>query len=209
LLNIQLPQLRLGRKLRLQITTNPNQPPAAMVCTQTESASVYITASQLEPKSALEEVRVDMAGMKVESKNVELVTSVGSCVAICLHDPVNKCGGMAHIMLPDSSIAPRELLPSKFADTAVPALIREIRRQGGGSFLQAKIAGGANMFPTIKASSMNIGAKNVEATKQILAAHNIRLLGEDVGGEKGRRVTLNVKSGVVTVVSFKGEEKKL
>ena len=59
----------------------------------------------------LEEVRVDVAGMKVESKPVELLTSVGSCLAICLYDSIHRCGGLAHIMLPHSSNGPREPLP--------------------------------------------------------------------------------------------------
>ena len=63
-----------------------------------------------------------MADMKVESKPVELLTSVGSCVAIGLHDSVHKCGGLAHVMLPNSAIGPQGPLPPKFADTAVPAL---------------------------------------------------------------------------------------
>ena len=62
----------------------------------------------------VEEVRVDMAGMKVESKPVELLTSVGSCVAICLYDSIHRCGGLAHIMLPHSSLGPQEPLPSKY-----------------------------------------------------------------------------------------------
>jgi chemotaxis receptor (MCP) glutamine deamidase CheD len=76
----------------------------------------------------VEEVRVDMAGMKVESKPVEQLTNVGSCVAICLHDSIHRCGGLAHIMLPHSSNGPHAPLPSKFAATAVPALAKAIRQ---------------------------------------------------------------------------------
>jgi len=49
-------------------------------------------SSQMSP--TVEEVRVDMADMKAEIKPVELVTSVGSCVAICLYDSKYKCGGV-------------------------------------------------------------------------------------------------------------------
>ncbi len=94
---------------------------------------------------------MDMADMKAENRPVELVTSVGSCVAICLYDSKNKCGGLAHIMLPNSAIAPQELLPSKFANTAVPALAKLIKKISVyPSLLSAKIAGGANMFPNLK-----------------------------------------------------------
>lgn len=170
----------------------------------------YITTqpSQMSPK--MEEVRVDMADMKAEKGPIELITSVGSCVAICLYDTKNKCGGLAHIMLPNSAIAPQELLPSKFANTAVPALVNLIKKVSGfDSPLSAKIAGGANMFPNLKNNALNIGAKNVEAVKQTLCQHNIKLIGEDVGGSHGRRITFNLETGNATVKCFNGETRQL
>ena len=158
--------------------------------------------------AALEEVRVNMAEMKAENKPVELVTSVGSCVAICIHDSMKMCGGLAHIMLPDSAIAPHEPLPAKFADTAVPTLVKAIGGLGGNQRrLSAKIAGGANMFPNMNA--LNIGSKNIEAVKIALAKHKIRLIAEDVGGSSGRRITFNIASGVATVKRFNGVVTKL
>ncbi len=175
---------------------------------QTQAISPITIELQTQTETALEEVRVNMAELKAENKPVELVTSVGSCIAICIHDAMKKCGGLAHIMLPDSSIAPREPLPAKFADSAIPALIKEIRNRGGNEkHLSAKIAGGANMFPNM--NCLNIGAKNIEATKAILAEHKIKLLAEDVGGQNGRRITFNILTGVVTVKRFNGAITKL
>jgi chemotaxis protein CheD len=158
----------------------------------------------------LEEVRVDMAGMKVESRPVELLTSVGSCVAICVYDSIHRCGGLAHIMLPHSSLGPLEPLPSKFADTAVPALAKGIREFNGvETRLSAKIAGGANMFANTGATGLDIGAKNVRAVRAALIEHKIRLLGEDVGGSHGRRISFSLASGITTVRLHNGETKKL
>jgi chemotaxis protein CheD len=176
------------------------------------------TYQQLEPcitvstnnYPQVEEVRVDMAAMKVESKNVELLTSVGSCVAICLHDSVHKCGGLAHIMLPHAAKGSHEPLPSKFADTAIPELAKAIRKiSGNQSRLTAKIAGGANMFANTCANNLDVGAKNVAAVKSVLTEHKIRLLGEDVGGIHGRRVRFEVASGKTTVRLYNGEIKEL
>jgi chemotaxis protein CheD len=164
------------------------------------------TDTQANP--TLEEVRVNMAELKAEKKPIEFVTSVGSCVAICLHDSAKKCGGLAHIMLPNSAIAAQEPLPAKFANTAVPALIKEVRKLSGKeSRFTAKIAGGANMFPNMNA--LNIGAKNVDAVKAALAQHKIRLIAEDVGGSHGRRVSFDIATGMATVRKFNGEVKKL
>ena len=156
--------------------------------------------------SPTEEVRVDMAEMKVENRPVVLVTNVGSCVAICIHDPINRCGGLAHIMLPTSKITKNNNLPSKYADTAVPALTESLQKiNQSSSFLTAKIAGGANMFPNLKANTLNIGEKNVDAVKEALTEKGIKLLAEDVKGTYGRRVTFNVVTGSVGVRNGNGD----
>ncbi len=171
---------------------------------------IVITTETQNTHVQMEEVRVDMAAMKVECGSVELLTSVGSCVAICLYDPIHRCGGLAHIMLPHSAKGLQEPLPSKFADTAVPALAQAIRcLSGTHSRLTAKIAGGANMFANTCSNNLDIGAKNVRATKNALIEHKIRLIGEDVGGIHGRRVTFNVVSGSILVKIHTGELKKL
>jgi chemotaxis protein CheD len=168
---------------------------------------ITITANASQ---TVEEVRVDMADMKIESKHVELLTSVGSCVAICLHDSVHKCGGLAHIMLPNSAQGLQEPLPSKFANTAVPALVKEIHAIAGNPIrLSAKIAGGANMFANLGINHLDIGAKNVKAVKTALDEHKIRLAGEDVGGVHGRRVTFDVASGRTIVRQHNGAIKEL
>ena len=178
-----------------------------LACEQLKLApSVTIQANLC---SKVEEVRVDMADMKVESKPVELLTSVGSCVAICMYDSVHRCGGLAHIMLPKSS-GLHEPLPSKYANTAVPALAKEIRAiTGKESRLSAKIIGGANMFANFSANRLDIGAKNVKAVKASLTEHKIRLEGEDVGGVHGRRISFNIASGLAIVRCHNGKMKQL
>lgn len=159
----------------------------------------------------LEEVRVDMACMKVDNRPVELVTSVGSCVGICLYDAIRKCGGLAHIMLPYSSLGcPREPLPAKYANTAVDALIKEIRTLTGvQNRLVAKIAGGANMFANTAANGLDIGKKNVAAVRAALGEKRIRLVGEDVGGSHGRRINFNLLTGDVVIRLHNGEKRKI
>jgi chemotaxis protein CheD len=156
----------------------------------------------------IEEVRVNMAEMKVEDRPVALVTNVGSCVAVCIHDSINKCGGLAHVMLPSSSVTRNKSFPLKYADTAVPALTEALRKMGKSSVaLSAKIVGGANMFPNMKSITLNIGEKNVKAVRQALATEGVRLLAEDVGGNYGRRVSFNVVDGSVRVQNGKREFK--
>ncbi|MCW4015381.1 MAG: chemotaxis protein CheD [Candidatus Bathyarchaeota archaeon] len=192
---------------------NWNKPPTidSLTAKPPLTAQVSLPSSvQRLDDSAITEVRVDMADMKVESRPVTLVTNVGSCVAICIHDPINKCGGLAHIMLPSSKITQHSYLPSKYADTAVPALTSAIRRaEKSNCGLTAKIAGGANMFPKLNSSTLNIGMKNVEAVKEALANKGIKLVAEDVRGTYGRRVAFNIADGSVCVKNGNGEIKKI
>jgi chemotaxis protein CheD len=178
-------------------------------CQQIEP-QVVVDTNTTYTHPQLEEVRVDMAGYKVDCRPVELVTSVGSCIGICLYDSIRRCGGLAHIMLPHASLGSQEPLPGKYADTAVAALVKGIRGLSKSeNRLSAKIAGGANMFANTTANGLDIGAKNIRATKEVLEQHRIRLIGEDVGGSHGRRIAFNLVSGVTVVRLHNGEIRKL
>ncbi|MCR4947175.1 MAG: chemotaxis protein CheD, partial [Lachnospiraceae bacterium] len=50
-------------------------------------------------------IKVGMADLKVAgtSDDVLITLGLGSCIGIALYDPTIKLGGLAHIMLPDST----------------------------------------------------------------------------------------------------------
>jgi chemotaxis protein CheD len=134
--------------------------------------------------------------------------SLGSCVGIALYDPFVKIGGLAHIMLPNSSIAEPEKVqrhPGKFADTAIALMLDQMMKMGASRFrIAAKIAGGACMFESAMPEQlMNMGAKNVESVKKVLAERNIVVLAEDTGQNYGRTVRFNTWSGKLAVKSAK------
>ena len=93
-------------------------------------------------------IKVGMADLNI-CKSPDGITTLGlgSCVGIAIRDPIAKVGGLAHIMLPDSTqIANNSNIP-KFADTGIEELVRQIVAIGGNrSRFEAKIAGGAQMF---------------------------------------------------------------
>ncbi|MBW5444551.1 chemotaxis protein CheD [Cohnella sp. CFH 77786] len=150
-------------------------------------------------------VKVGMADLNVASGGALLrTTGLGSCVGVTLYDPFLKIAGMAHIMLPSSEIA-REGQPNlaKYADTAVPELVRRMEAAGADPRrLAAKMAGGAQMFAFAGGSdSMRIGPRNVESTKQALEALRIPLLAEDTGANYGRTVELDSGTGIYVIRS--------
>ena len=50
---------------------------------------------------------------------------LGSCVAIVLHDPVARVGGLAHVLLPSEAMSRDTGNRAKFPGTAVPLLVCE------------------------------------------------------------------------------------
>ena len=122
---------------------------------------------------------------------------LGSCVGIALRDPITKVGGLAHIMLPDSTAIKDNTNIPKFADTGIVELVNRIVFAGGSkSRLVAKIAGGAQMFAfQNKSSLIKVGEKNVMAVKQKLEELNIPILAEDTGENYGRTVIFYPETG--------------
>ena len=135
---------------------------------------------------------------------------LGSCVAIMLHDPVARVGGLAHILLPDQSLSRDQSNKAKFPGTAVPLLLAEMRKRGARGPISAKIVGGASMFSQLlPAGGVNMGERNVIATRRALQAANIEIVGDDTGGDYGRSVYLHVATGRVTIRSLKKGERAL
>jgi chemotaxis protein CheD len=150
------------------------------------------------------EARVKVADWAVAREGRIVTIGLGSCVAICLHDAIARIGALAHILLPTPSMSRDVDNQAKFPSTAVPMLVEEMRRLGSRGPIVAKIAGGASMFRALlPAGGINMGERNVGATRDALATAVIRIVGEDTGGDYGRSVYLDVATGIVTVRSLK------
>lgn len=149
---------------------------------------------------------IGIAGLKIAAPPDRIRTVLGSCVGIAIFDRAARIGGLAHVILPASSAGVGDR--GKFADTAVDWLLAELRRAGAErARLAAKIAGGAKMFGS--AATMLIGARNIEAVRARLKHHKVPLEAEDVGGEKGRKVTFDPQTAAVIVQAIGAEARIL
>lgn len=158
----------------------------------------------------LNTIKVGMADLNVIKHPGMLTTlGLGSCVGVGLYDPTTKVIGLAHIMLPDSTQIRNNSNIAKFADTATIQLISEMEKLGAKKErLIAKLAGGAQMFTFSEASDlMRIGARNVQACKQILKSLNIRIIAEDTGENYGRTIELYSEDGRLLIKTI-GHGKK-
>lgn len=145
-----------------------------------------------------ETIKVGMADLSIcISPDAITTLGLGSCVGIAIRDPMTKIGGLAHIMLPDSTQIRNNSNIPKFADTGISELVKRMVEKGAKqSRMVAKIAGGAQMFAFQNKSEMvRIGDRNVEATKKKLAELRIPILAEDTGDSYGRTVIFYPESG--------------
>lgn len=146
-----------------------------------------------------DKLKVGIADMKMAKGSGMLVTyALGSCIGICLYDPMIKLGALVHVMLPLNMEAGRKN-PLKYADTGIRDTVRQMELKGASrARLTAKIAGGAKMFES-SGSLGNIGQRNIESVHLNLKKEGVRLLKEDVGGTAARTLLFDVSSGLACI----------
>ena len=151
---------------------------------------------------------VRVAEWAVERQGVIVTLGLGSCVAIMLHDPEAGVGAMAHVLLPSHSLARDQTNPAKFPETAVPFLIQRMLASGASrNRLVAKIAGGASMFAQLMTpGTVQMGERNIVASRNALHHASIPIIGQAVGGERGRSVRFWPHNGRCETRTVGGED---
>lgn len=122
---------------------------------------------------------------------------LGTCVAVCLHDRRLKIGGMNHFLFPK----PRAFGQStdQHATVSIPALIKMMRKHGCRlEDIEAQIFGGSAHAGL--SGSGDLGAKNIKMARKILKKNGIRVVSEDVGGFKGRRLIFHTGTNEALVM---------
>ncbi|MBX9611046.1 MAG: chemoreceptor glutamine deamidase CheD [Burkholderiales bacterium] len=129
----------------------------------------------------------------VFNEDIELTTTLGSCVAACICDKGAGIGGMNHFLLPDDQDGTAS---GRFGAFAMELLINELLKRGARrNALEAKIFGGGQVMKSFV--TMNVGERNVEFVTKFLAAERIPILAKDVLDVYPRKVCMFPKSGRV------------
>lgn len=156
---------------------------------------------------------VGISDMKIAAPPDTLITyALGSCVGTCLYDAKARIAGLSHIMLPESRLTPTDSTVAKFADTALPHLVKLMEQKGASRVrMKAKIAGGAQMFEMAGGNSVmwQIGERNVSAVKAMLQKLGIPLVAQDVLLNYGRTLIFDPVTGVATVKSINKPTKEI
>lgn len=120
-------------------------------------------------------------------------TVLGSCVAVCLRDPVAKVGGMNHFMLPDS--VGDNSASSRYGINAMELLINRCMQEGADRFrLEAKVFGGGHVLRTAN-SGVSVPKKNILFAFDFLETEGIRLVTQDTGGYAARSLMYYTDTG--------------
>lgn len=157
-------------------------------------------------------IKVGMADLKVCISPDSVTTlGLGSCVGVAIRDKENKVGGLAHVMLPDSTAIRNNTNIYKFADTGIAELVRLMEEKGAKrSRMVAKIAGGAQMFSfQNKSELVRVGDRNVEASKKKLKELGIPIIAEDTGDSYGRTVIFYPETGDFVIRAVGKEERTI
>lgn len=126
-----------------------------------------------------------------------VTTILGSCVAVCLHDPFLAIGGMNHFLLPHQ--VGDSMASARFGPTAVAELLRKLEALGARrAALVAKVFGGSRVLNGSPIANA-IGAKNVRVALRLLEEAGISVAVEETGGARGRKLLFGTDTGVASV----------
>ncbi len=154
----------------------PAPAPTARAPDPGDRAQVYLHAGQLH----------------AAAQPTVITTVLGSCVAVCLYDPLAKVGGMNHFLLPlhvEKDRSPR------FGTVAVPMLVDAVLRAGASrGSLVAKVFGGASVIAAMT-RTRRLGEENAVLALRLLDEARIPVLDQDVGGGRGRKLVFFADEG--------------
>lgn len=126
------------------------------------------------------------------------VTVLGSCVAVCLFDPVREVGGLNHFLLPGLPQKPDEAEPLRWGVPSIVRLLEQVLAVGAQrGALQAKVFGGAQITARAVPEPMRIGQRNIETALAELDRLRIAVVNQSLGGALGRKIIFESHTGMV------------
>jgi len=123
-----------------------------------------------------------------------ITTILGSCVSVCLHDPVARVGGLNHFLLPTHTCTDETSL--RYGTPATEQLLQQILARGAlKKRLVAHLVGGASVLAAFGRDEHHLGTRNVDVARAVLIKHRIPVMSADVGGTRGRKLLFSPRDG--------------
>lgn len=134
----------------------------------------------------------------VSSRDMVLVTVLGSCVAACIRDPLSGIGGMNHFMLPENGEEQYNMCtPSaRYGVHAMEMLLNQLTKLGARrANLEAKVFGGGNVMASM--AQANVGGRNAEFVLDFIERERIPLAAADLLEDYPRKIYFFPRTGKV------------
>lgn len=144
-------------------------------------------------------VNLHIGGYYASRSPTVISTVLGSCVAVCLHDPIDNIGGMNHILLPGKAEFTSFNNAARYGINAMELLINAMMQMGcRRSRLKAKLFGGAHLLAAISVER-GPGKKNIDFVENFLSTEGIPVLARETGGFDSRKIYFHTDTGMVLV----------
>ena len=142
----------------------------------------------LSPELELPSIYLHPGQIFVTTTPATVTTILGSCVSVCLWDPLLNIGGINHYLLPTGIAAGSDR--TRYGNIAIATLLEKLTRCGTQvKHLRAKLFGGACVLAAMRTNgNAHLGVKNVDIAKESLSEFGIPIVTSDVGGDRGRKL---------------------
>ena len=146
-----------------------------------------------ETQFRCEAVKVLPGEFFVDTDELLIMTTLGSCIAACLWDRYARVGGLNHFMLPDGQGS-----SGRYGSYAMELLINEMLKRGATrSSMEAKVFGGGQVIAGM--DTLNVGERNTRFVLDYLKTERIPVVSKDVLGIYPRKVCFLPASGKAMV----------
>jgi len=151
------------------------------------------------------------AQMLVSRRPMIVTTLLGSCVSVTMYCKRLKIGAICHALLPRGEqgepAGPAGHEAGRYVDGSILFLLERLQSRGVlRGEIEAKLFGGSDMFATSKGVSRSIGQQNIEMALSVLEAEQVRLITQDLGGARGRKIIFHTHSGEVFLKRLRKSE---
>ncbi len=150
-----------------------------------------------DEETPLKKITIGIGELHAESEPSVITTVLGSCVSVCLFDPVKRIGGMNHILLPGNADLKLFNDSARYGVNAMELLINKMLAFGAQrTRLRAKVFGGGRMIidtPQVYSP----GKENTRFVFDFLETEGIQIDSFNVGGAFGRKIHFYTNSGEV------------
>ncbi len=136
------------------------------------------------------------------TRDLVVVTVLGSCVSVCLRDRRSGIGGMNHFMLPGNDEHSPVSMSARYGVYAMEMLTNQLLKLGADRRqFEAKIFGGANVLSGL--TMANVGPRNAQFVTDYLVTERIPIVASSLLDIYPRKVYFFPASGRVLLKTLR------